>query len=88
MGGYDRIIDLGADAESEPIVRYGRSFDRQWAFGPAHSQDRESPLWAVQGGAQVFLVTKPTLQLGKGPRRSRLPTCPTCISSAAGVGRM
>ena len=69
VGGYDRIVDLDADAESEPIVRYGyRSFDRQWAFADPRMAKTESPsLWAVQGGAQVFLVTKPTLQLGKGP---------------------
>ena len=68
VGGYDRIVDLDADAESEPIVRYGyRSFDRQRAFTPSMAgRPRVLTLGCTRRGTG-FLVTKPTFQLGKGP---------------------
>lgn len=67
--GMERLIDLGAGAAHEPIVRFGvRSFDRQWTFMDPRLAKTESPsLWASLSADQVFLTTMTTTELGHGP---------------------
>ena len=63
------IADLPADAPHAPIVRYGfRSLDRAWLMLDNRLAARlRPPLWAVQGGQQVFMTSLLTGVLGTGP---------------------
>lgn len=69
VAGFKKLIDEPVDASSQPIVRYGyRSFDRQWAFQDPRLAALERPaLWASLSAHQVFMLTKPTFRLGRGP---------------------
>lgn len=69
VAGLQKLADEPIHAKSAPIVRYGyRSFDRQWAFQDPRLAALERPaLWASLSGKQLFLLTKPTFRLGRGP---------------------
>ncbi|WP_040283600.1 type ISP restriction/modification enzyme [Tessaracoccus massiliensis] len=69
VAGLKKLADEPIHAKSAPIVRYGyRSFDRQWAFQDPRLAALERPaLWASLSGKQLFLLTKPTFRLGRGP---------------------
>lgn len=69
VGGRRSIADEPIGAAVPPIVRYGyRSFDRQWTFDDPRLANLERPsLWTAQSPSQIFLVSKPTHPLGKGP---------------------
>ncbi|MGH3115833.1 MAG: type ISP restriction/modification enzyme [Gaiellales bacterium] len=64
-----RLVDLPIASPHEQIVMYGyRSFDRQWAFGDPRLAKTDSPsLWASVSNTQIFMVSKTTMSLGKGP---------------------
>jgi hypothetical protein len=69
VAGLRRLAEEPMGAEVPPIVRYGyRSFDQQWAFQDARLAALERPsLWASRSDRQVFLTSKPTHPLGRGP---------------------
>jgi hypothetical protein len=77
VSGLKRLVDEPAGGSSQPVVRYGyRSFDRQWAFQDPRMAKTESPsLWASVSGEQIFLASRPTRQMGKGPGL----TASTCV---------
>lgn len=77
VAGLKRLVDEPAGGSSQPVVRYGyRSFDRQWAFQDPRMAKTESPsLWASVSGDQIFLASRPTRQMGKGPGL----TASTCV---------
>lgn len=69
VAGFKKLVDESIHAESQTIVRYGyRSFDRQWAFQDPRLAALERPaLWASLSDRQLFMLTKPTFRLGRGP---------------------
>jgi type I restriction-modification system DNA methylase subunit len=69
VAGFRKLVDEPVSTKSQPIVRYGyRSFDRQWAFQDPRLAALERPaLWASLSDRQVFMMTKPTFRLGRGP---------------------
>ena len=77
VAGLKRLVDEPAGGSPQPIVRYGyRSFDRQWAFQDPRMAKTESPsLWASVSAEQIFLASRPTRQMGKGPGL----TASTCV---------
>lgn len=69
VAGRRRLADEPVGAAAPPLVRYGyRSFDRQWTFDDVRLANLERPsLWAGRSESQIFMVSKPTHSLGKGP---------------------
>lgn len=67
--GMGRLVDLPVNSPPESIQPYAyRSFDRQWAFADPRLAKTESPsLWSSISRHQVFLVSKTTFALGRGP---------------------
>ena len=69
VGNLMRLIELPVGAKSPPVARYGyRSFDRQFAFKDARVTALERPaLWNSLSSKQLFMLSKPSHQLGAGP---------------------
>ena len=63
------IADLPADVPHAPIVRFGfRSLDRAWLILDNRLAARlRPPLWAAQGGQQIFMTSLLTGVLSTGP---------------------
>jgi len=69
VGNLMRLIDLPVRANPPPVMRYGyRSFDRQFAFKDARITALERPaLWNSLSSKQLFMLSKPSHELGAGP---------------------
>ena len=66
---HTRIVDLGADAPSPGVQPYAyRAFDRRYAFLDVRLASRRRPeLLVTAGDRQIFLTSKLTHPLGRGP---------------------
>ena len=77
-----RALDRGD--EPEGIVRYAyRNFDRHWIIADNRLADRPRPdLWRTRGPRQIFLTTRQSSKLGRGPALTATPYVPDLNSFA------